>query len=151
MNVKEDRRRAIRQAAERVAREKRIRETPPEERGALAGRYRGNRRTFDLVWVESECGYRREFAHDSAWRWEDPTIIAHTAVQALTKAGTWCGSGSAHHVVAGIDDTRAERKADVSPKEGIQANRVQVTRSRGPQMARVDKVPSTIRTAVLNR
>lgn len=100
---------ALRASVARVAREKRQRETRPEDHGRLAGRYRGKIRCFELVWVEAECGYRRVFERESAGIWDDPQVFSDQEVQALTRAGAWCGSGSAHHVQA--SDRRETRGA----------------------------------------
>lgn len=106
---------AIRAAVAKAAREKRQRETRPEDVGRLAGQYRGAVREFVLEWVENQCGYQRVFPRVSPGVWEDPTILSAAEVGARVNsgewrilvpesptpgAGTWCGSGSAHHVPA---------------------------------------------------
>lgn len=122
----------LREAAARVAREKRRRELVPDEEGTLAGRYHGPHRWFDLEWVPEECGYRRRFARDSRWLWEDPTIYSSAEVRALTTAGTWGGSGSAPHVPAKAGESErpgAERSGHQRPRSGPSGTRGQIQRA----------------------
>jgi hypothetical protein len=80
---------AIRAATIRAARDRRIRETPCEDRARLAGRYRGPHRDFTLEWVEDECGYRMHVEQQGSWRWEDPTVLSAAHIRARLTSGEW--------------------------------------------------------------
>ncbi len=90
---------AVAAAVAKAAREKRQREQRPGDAGSLQGQYRGQHRGFSLVWVAEECGYRRRFADDGRWRWDDPTIYSaeeirgHTTSRLWTRERTWPAKG----------------------------------------------------------
>ena len=98
---------AVRDAAKRVAREKREREHRPGDAGRLAGQYRGKAgRWFTLVWIAEECGYQRHFRRDSAWTWADPTIYAAAEIRDDTRSALW--TASVHDVVEGDQGPTAQ-------------------------------------------
>ena len=84
-----DRMLALRAAVAKDARARRLHALLPGEAGKYAGRYRGPVRNFSLVWDDDERGYRRYFKQDSAWFWEDRTLLASSAVADHIQAGRW--------------------------------------------------------------
>lgn len=105
----------LRASLARVAREKRQRDTTPEDHYRLAGRYRGPHRELTLEWVEEECGYRMHVEQQGSWRWEDPTILSAADIRARLVAGAWkaLGAGpfqpSVEQTTEGADDTSHQR------------------------------------------